>query len=123
MPTVKECICCWEIQHCDELRWDTACITLNENFQYVALNKEILEMSIAQSRIGSGLVPGDKKRNNSHLRNQAYKNFAHWILRNDIQKCKRIVLPSCVVAMIRKCFPSNDGNYTGFLESGNVILV
>ena len=82
--------------------------------QYVALNKEILQMSIAQSRTRLGLAPGDNKHQDSDLQYQAYKNFAHWILRNEVRMLKRIVLSSCVVSAIRKCFPSNDGTYTGF---------
>ena len=108
MPTAKECLCCWDMHYCNELRGSSACITLHVNFQYVALNKEILQKSIAQSRTRLGLAPGDNKQQNSDLRHQAYKNFAHWILRNEVRKLKRIVLPSCVVSAIRKCFPSND---------------
>lgn len=122
MPSAKECLCCWEVKHCDLLRGDSACITLHENFEFVALNKDVLEMSIAQTRTRLGLTPGDNTRNNSHLRNQAYKNFAHWILRNEVKKFKRIVLPACVVIAIRNHFPSSDGKYTGYQDSTNFSL-
>lgn len=117
MATAQECVCCWEIPYCDPLRGDSACVTLNDNFSHVALNKDILEMAAASRRISHGLPPGNPNRKTSHLRNQAYKNFAHWILRNDARKHHRIPLPSCVVNSIRSQFPSNDGIYTGYLDS------
>ena len=52
----------------------------------------------------------------SAFRHQAYRRFTYW-LHNKLGKHVRRVIPSCVVWKIREEFPSEDGNYIGFLEA------
>ena len=48
------------------------------------------------------------------LRYTAYRQLTRWCW-HYLSKHMRVVLPSCAVNLIRRTFPSEGGNYTGFL--------
>jgi hypothetical protein len=52
--------------------------------------------------------------NNRGHRHTSYRQFVMWE-HGHLGKNNRVVIPCCVVQLIRNKWPSPDGNYTGFL--------
>lgn len=50
----------------------------------------------------------------------AYRQFVCWVRRGQpLGRKKRITLPSCVVAKIRKTFPETNNEYEGFKDASD----
>lgn len=54
-----------------------------------------------------------KELDNKTLRHAAYRNYVMWKY-GHLGKNNRVVIPSCVVWLIRNKWPAADGVYTGF---------
>jgi hypothetical protein len=48
----------------------------------------------------------------------AYRQFTYWVHQNLGQGVRRVV-PACAVKIIHDQYPSDDGQYRGFLEATN----
>ncbi|XP_040357141.1 uncharacterized protein LOC121046689 [Ixodes scapularis] len=93
----------------------TTCITEHHLFHLVCLNRELLDIAYHEIRMytPSYLEQAHGDRNRTY-RFVAYRKFVWWIWRR-LGRFNRVRLPCCVVAMIRKHFPSET--YTGFQYS------
>ncbi|XP_078336317.1 uncharacterized protein LOC111122058 [Crassostrea virginica] len=115
MKTRAECVCCVEITAIDHIResCDLECITQHQSFIDNCLNVRVLEVSMYDFIQREGPLD-DNEHINEVYRHIAYRRFVLWIWHR-LGKRNRKVLPACVVATIRKTFPSE--NYTGFQVS------
>ncbi|CAH3031609.1 unnamed protein product, partial [Pocillopora meandrina] len=100
MPTENECICCQEMD----------CITEHGSFGPVCLLADVLRTAL----VGMHQVRNDRLEDypSNDMRLAGYRQFTWWTY-NRLGKGNRRVIPSCVVASIRRNYPDAAGNYTG----------
>ncbi|XP_058957973.2 P2X purinoceptor 7-like [Pocillopora verrucosa] len=119
MPTENECICCQEMDVLGD-RLDLEgnklqCITEHGSFGPVCLLADVLRTAL----VGMHQVRNDRLEDypsNESMRLAGYRQFTWWTY-NRLGKGNRRVIPSCVVASIRRNYPDAAGNYTGFKDA------
>ncbi|KAK3731611.1 hypothetical protein QZH41_015865 [Actinostola sp. cb2023] len=112
MHTGTESVCCREnAKVLDKLPEGLLCITKLEDFTVVCLNKAVLETALSQYVESEGFI--DDEPLNDTYRYIAYRQWTYWT-HGKLGKKIRIPIPSCVVAKIRNCYPSEYGQYKGF---------
>ena len=107
MDTVEESSCC----HSKKKLMPGACITDDETFNLL-LNPTVLEVNLRSVWSAGVIDTKDKEINNENLRYSAYRSIYLWLNKRRKFKKGRFPLPSCVVAAVRKKYPSNL--YKGF---------
>ncbi|XP_033646581.1 uncharacterized protein LOC117305813 [Asterias rubens] len=116
MPTVKESICCKEVERVvakmDEFVLDVDCITEHPGFSAVCLNLWVLETALWEYNQAYN-PPEQEVTQNQKNRHAAYRQLVRWIW-HFLGKEVRVPLPSCAVNRIRQAFPSDV--YKGFKE-------
>lgn len=124
MPTDQECVCCREYDFIKNIIGSDVCITQNNLFDKLVLDKDVLNISrhkiiLKSKEKKKRLLLSVDEPENKLWRYLAYKNFISWINAwTAIGKGNRVVIPSCSIAKIRQTFPENDGVYVGFRSSG-----
>lgn len=120
MPLTAECLCCNELPQSSDLLESTehSCLTELDDYQ-AHIHPAVLETFFKMNR-------KNWKRNNKphgpgrilsnrQYRLVAYRHVLEWILQGEVLGSRnRVAMPACIVTFIRKKFPSNDGQYTGF---------
>ena len=98
---------------------DVTCITEDCGLKAVCLNKDVLRTALVSlyDRECAYLPPQDNIPNRS-LRYAAYRQFTWWV-QVKLGRHVRRIIPSCAVSAIRKAFPENDNNYSGFKGDDN----
>jgi hypothetical protein len=87
------------------------CITRTERCRNVCLDNDIIRAANNGNADVRARVPGYDNRN---LRHVSYRQYVMW-QHGHLGKNNRVVIPSCVIWLIRRKWPSPDGRYTGFL--------
>lgn len=111
-----DCLCCQEVAALNE-KFDKSsvkCITEDEEFQTLCLNKAVLEnvlTGLHDSR-GDHL---EKDITNRSYRYAAYKQFTWWVYKR-LGKGNRRVIPSCALWVIRNMYPELNENYVLYNE-------
>ena len=103
MPTSKERKCCGQKR----------CKTFEPGVRNVCLNSQVVATAINSDCDTMVRTP---KHDNRNMRHAAYRQYVMHEY-GHLGKGNRVVIPSCVVWMIRDKWPSHDGNYTGFKEA------
>ncbi|CAI6353104.1 unnamed protein product [Macrosiphum euphorbiae] len=123
MTTDQESMCCQEYDKIKHLAGNYECITQNNLFEKLVLDKDVLTITRHQLILKSKnktkrqLLSVDEAENKL-WRYLAYKNFTSWINAwTTIGKGNRVVIPSCSIAKIRSVFPEKNGVYVGFRPS------
>ncbi|KAK3745925.1 hypothetical protein QZH41_010221, partial [Actinostola sp. cb2023] len=121
----EECFCCQDIDRCceklEELQDENLnCITKHHGFRAVCLDKWVLEIAaigLKTRKRRSYVIMRTEGRTSEaqFFRSVAYRQFYRLIWQYN-GNLKRLPLPCCVYHAIRSEFPSEDGNYRGFLE-------
>ena len=106
-PTPEEQVCC------RRSRGPCITVTAADALSLVCLNRVVLNVAVKDRNDLFGR--NDNPESNQTLRHTAYRQFVLW-RHGRLGAGNRIVIPSCVVWSIRGRFPSEDGQYTGFLE-------
>ncbi|KAK3099671.1 hypothetical protein FSP39_007817 [Pinctada imbricata] len=112
MQTAKECKCCRDTNIVDGKIEEAGitCITEHESFQVNCLNHHVLELSYYEYVEYNGPLEPDQMIHKVY-RYIAYRRFTRFIWKR-LGKKNRRILPACVVAAIRRQFPSQE--YCGF---------
>ena len=113
MPSQVESICCQSYESVkSKLSNGNQCISDEESFKTI-LTKDILIINLLSLKDNGivkfkGSIPP-----NALIRHMGYLSFTYYY--HGIQaRRKRIPIPSCVVNYIRKKYPCQNENYTGF---------
>ncbi|XP_064629211.1 P2X purinoceptor 7-like [Lineus longissimus] len=109
MPTVREQVCCG-------LKWPI-CKTLDNQIIQICLNHNVVEVA---HRNVQDMLAGPGERNITAMRHASYRQYVLHTY-GHLGKGVRVVIPSCVVWVIRQHFPSPDGRYTGFIPGRRLI--
>lgn len=123
MTTNQESICCQEYDNIKHLVGNNACITQNNLFEKLVLDRDVLNITRHQLILKSKnktkrqLLCVDEPEN-KFWRYISYKNFTSWINAcTTIEIGNRVVIPSCSIVKIRSSFPEKNGVYVGFRPS------
>ena len=116
MESSAECRCCKEFADLlGEKLTNNTCITENEYFELVFLQKPVLETAYMQNRHYNKKYSNMVSISNKSYRFTGYRQYTAWVHYFErLGHWRRVVIPSCVVNKIRSNFPSEDGTYTGF---------
>ena len=115
MPTAKEAICCKEISEATDKMGSNVCITIHPSFNLVCLDREVLRtalVAMSDVRFDRYAEPIQPRT----FRLAAYRQFTWWI-HSRLGRSVRRIIPACAVAEIRRSFPEETGQYTGFQEA------
>lgn len=125
--TPLENICCHEDPFVKLVidEGDMQCITDHEGFEPTTLNVHVLNtLKVTLLNQVTEAYKRDKLReeSNATYRFLAYSNFRKWVSKGKkLGKGRRLQTPPCVVKLIRGKWPSESGNYTGFVSTLNSI--
>ncbi|KAG1928990.1 P2X purinoceptor [Pimephales promelas] len=122
MPTEEESLCCKE--------WDLLqpgnekCVTCTEEFPAL-IQKTVLDTFFFVPKINWKKRPQPEGPNGQlsidQYRLVAYRVVLEWALKGErLGRGIRRPLPSCVVSMIRRKYPSPTGTYIGFQETEEI---
>ncbi|XP_022101364.1 P2X purinoceptor 7-like [Acanthaster planci] len=119
MPSVRESKCCKEIdavlRMTESFVLDLDCITEHPGFRTVCLDRWVLDTAYYQYRQQYG-GQAHQGSENQKYRHTAYRQLARWCW-GYLGREVRVVLPACAVNKIRSMFPTNDEEYTGFVDA------
>ncbi|XP_041789086.1 uncharacterized protein LOC121627487 [Chelmon rostratus] len=136
MQTEVECYCCheWDLVmprmqdlSIDEEAGASAAVCIaNNNDLPAILNAGVLETFFHIPKINWKKRPKpagpDGQLSAEQYRLVAYRIIMEWALKGQtLGPGNRRVLPSCVVALIRRTYPSPSGQYAGFKESNDAL--
>ncbi|XP_054770601.2 uncharacterized protein LOC129278479 [Lytechinus pictus] len=111
MPTVKESVCCKEVEMIirkmnafEAEQYGLNCITEHPGFQPVCLNKYVLETALYQflQEFKNAYIHNDTER----YRNLAHRQLTRWcwhFLSRNLSKM--VTIPSCALVKIHQAFP------------------
>ena len=117
MGTEEESICCRDEDVPDSYFAEKMCITENENFRAVCLNREVLKTVLHMLNN----VRGDEINiQNKSLRYAGYRQFTWWV-HNRLGKGVRKVIPSCTLWAIRDEYAEPNHYYVPFQEVSDEI--
>jgi hypothetical protein len=88
------------------------CISQQERCQLIVTDNDVIRTA---ANAHSDVTARRPSHDNRNLRHTAYRQYVMW-QHGHLGKNNRVVIPCCVVWMIRRKWPSPDGKYTGFLE-------
>lgn len=88
------------------------CISRTERCQNMVTDNDVVN---AAANTYNDVTVRKKDLDNRTLRHAAYRNFVMWHY-GHLGKNIRVVIPSCVVWLIRRKWPSADGIYTGYKD-------
>lgn len=114
METEEESKCCREADEVPEEYFGChKCITNNENFKVVCLNREVLKTTLSALNNMRG---DDIRISHRSMRYAGYRQYTWWV-HNRLGKGVRKVIPSCAIWAIRDVYPELDKQYTPFQEA------
>lgn len=102
MPLPEENVCC---------RFNP-CITTTESFETIVVNQDVLSAAIVHC---SDIYSEEPEYAPSDYRKAAYRQWTMWRC-GYLGRCKRKVVPSCVVLAVCTKYPVPDGCYLGLKE-------
>ncbi|XP_020911892.1 uncharacterized protein LOC110249658 [Exaiptasia diaphana] len=110
----------------NELEEEVVCITNHSASKTICLDKWVLEVAAIglKTRKNKSYTVLRKKGLASEpefLRSVAYRQFFCFIW-DFTRNSTRLPLPCCVYHIIRETFPSDNGNYRGFIEDDENII-
>ena len=113
MESEEESICCRD--DVPEAYFDgKMCITENENFRAVCLQREVLKTVL---RMLNNMRGDEIYIQNKSLRHAGYRQFTWWV-HNRLGRGVRKVIPSCAIWSIRNTYAeSKDSSYVPFQEA------
>jgi hypothetical protein len=118
MPDDYQSKCCQDEDSITATRKLDHCITVLEGFQHTVLNEDvhrILKHEFFLQCKDSEIKKALKADTQANKRYMAYRTFIRWINSGAKLGYKvRVVIPSCVLNVIRNEWPEESGNYTGF---------
>lgn len=103
MPDEQENVCCKK----------RTCVTSYVMFSNNCLDRGVLELAI---RARCDIRAEETDYSAQSYRKAAYRQYALWKY-GKLGSGNRKVLPSCVVGIVRRTYPSPDGRYMGFRQS------
>ncbi|KAK7909692.1 hypothetical protein WMY93_014378 [Mugilogobius chulae] len=136
MPTEVESYCCHEwdlimpqmqdLSIDEEASVSTSVCIINHNDFPALLNEGVLQTFFHIPKINWKKRPRpagpDGQLSSEQYRLVAYRIVIEWALKGEkLGPGNRRVLPSCVVELIRKTYPSPNGQYAGFKESEDAL--
>lgn len=98
-----------------DLDHEIECITTHPGFHSVCLDPWSLQTAYLHYRQQYGQME-DVHGTLERYRHTAYRQLVRFCF-GWLGKKNRVVLPSCAVNKIRETFPSNSGQYVGFLPA------
>ena len=104
-----------EITRNNEGKKKITCLVQLTSYKNIITNKELL-FAYQHQRSSLFAEPEPDNSNNEELRFSAYCLSTSYI-HGKLGRFNRRVLPSCMVSTIRRLYPSQDDNYTGFKEA------
>lgn len=91
------------------------CITRTDRCQWMVIDSDNVGTA---ARSHSDVTARRPNLDNRNLRHTAYRQYLMWQFGN-LGKGNRVVIPSCVVWLIRTKWPAPDGKYTGYKPPKN----
>ena len=115
------CICGYCKDHADMApkerkccRRRNACVNRSNRCRKVCLDSDIVKTAVNSNADTLVRTPCHDNRG---MRHTAYRQYVMW-MHGNLGKNNCVVIPACVVWMIRDKWPSPDGKYTGYKDPG-----
>ena len=88
------------------------CLAQLDKLQNVIFNPVVVQVATRSNN--AMLSRDDSEYDDNALRHTSYRQFLLMQYQTHRHVANKAVIPSCMLAAIRKMYPSDDGRYTGF---------